>query len=231
MYKVLKKPKTLLAVCIVLAAALGAKADTINFTSGTAGTSNYQDVSGSIIAGNGTVTITLNNDLTDSQVFSIIQNISGIYFNVSGYGGNASLQPSSALTTTITNDFAALGAMSPTGWTVVNNIAGGLAVCVICPGGNPVAGPAMTIVGGDGSGTYANANGSINTGSHHPFLVGPGTFTVNVAGVTSSSTFSNVVIQFGTTAKPPTTVPYSGSLSLLLMTSVAVSGVLARRYR
>ena len=46
-------------------------------------------MTGSIVAGNGTVTITLNNNLTNSQVVSVIQNISGVYFQVSGYNGGA----------------------------------------------------------------------------------------------------------------------------------------------
>jgi hypothetical protein len=232
----LKRPTMLLHLIGMLLLAVSASADTIsiNFTSGTAGTSNYQLVSGSITTGNGTVTLTLSNDLTNAQVISIIQNISGIYFNVSGYGGTASLTSSSSdqSTNIADNGSATLGgAVSPTGWAVINNVNGGLAVCVICPGGNPPAGPTQTIIGGTGSGTYANANGSI-TGNdpHNPFLVSDVTFTLNVAGVTADSDLSNIVIQFGTTATPPTTVPDSSSLSLLLLTGTGIAGLFVRRF-
>ncbi len=64
-----------------------AQADPISVCTG-AGCSTT-NVSGSIVAGNGTVTITLNNNLTNAQVISVIQNISGVYFQVSGYNGGA----------------------------------------------------------------------------------------------------------------------------------------------
>src|SRR6201988_5355142 len=89
-----------------------AKADTIN----------QQNASGTITAGNGTVTITLTNTLTNAQVLSIGQNISALYFQVSGYSGSgASLSSSSGLTTTISSlGIGTLGATVGTGWTVGN---------------------------------------------------------------------------------------------------------------
>jgi hypothetical protein len=237
MHMVLKKP-LVLGVWIVLALCITASADTIpfSFTSGTAGSSDYQSVSGTLTSGNGTVTLTISNNLTNVQVFSIIQNISGIYFTVTGYQGTSSIAASdSDQSTSIINKQGTLqGAVSPTGWTTVDNIAGGLGVCVICPGGNPPVGPESTIVGGTGSGSYASANGSLNNNNpHNPFLVGEVTFTLNVTGVTADSTFdrNSLFIQFGTTAASPTAVPYSGSLSLLVMTGLVMAGALSRRYR
>jgi hypothetical protein len=94
-------------------------------------------VSGTLTSGSGTVTITINNDLTNTQVFSIIQNISGIYFAVEGYQGTSSIASSvSEQPTTIAGKVGSLeGALTSTGWITVNDIAGGLGVCVICPGG------------------------------------------------------------------------------------------------
>ena len=54
-----------------------AKADPISVCTGS-GCSNT-NVTGTIVAGNGTVTITLNNNLTNSQVVSVGQNISGVW--------------------------------------------------------------------------------------------------------------------------------------------------------
>jgi hypothetical protein len=187
---------------------------------------NQLNASGTIIAGNGTVTITLNNSLTNAQVLSVGQNISALYFQVSGYSGSgASLSSSSGLTTNISGGMGTLGASVGTGW-VVGNFGTGLTLCVICasPVQDPTA-PKMTIVGGTGSGAYPLANNSINGNApHNPFLVGPVMFTLNVPGVTANSTFSNLTVQFGTSATPPVSMPEPASLGLLLSAGALIFG-------
>src|ERR1043165_7729215 len=95
-----------------------AKADPISVCTGPG--CSTTNVTGTIVAGNGTVTITLNNNLTNAQVVSVIQNISGVYFQASGYNGGAvSLSGSNSTQSTNidgSGNAVLAGAVNPTGW-------------------------------------------------------------------------------------------------------------------
>jgi len=231
----LKNSLLALAVFGILALTHGtAKADPIAVCTGPG--CNTTNVSGSIVAGNGTVTITLNNNLTNAQVTSVIQNISGVYFQASGYNGGAVslFQSNSTQSTSINGSGTATlgGAVNPTGW-AAGHSGSTITVCVVCAFGvGPTAGPEQTIIGGTGSGAYANANGSIaGNDPHNPFLAGTVTFILIVPGVTVNSTFSNVVIQFGTTATPPETQEVPEPASMLLLGSGLIGAAASFRKR
>src|SRR5689334_11810836 len=131
----LKKTLLALAVFGVVALAHGrAQADPISVCTGSG--CSTTNVTGSIVAGNGTVTITLNNNLTNAQVVSVIQNVSGVYFQASGYNGGAvSLSGSNSTQSTNINGAGTgtlAGAVNPTGW-AAGHSGSTITVCVIVP--------------------------------------------------------------------------------------------------
>jgi len=228
--------KTLLAVALAAIVSLSfsqtASADAISICTGAL--CSTTDVSGTIVAGAGTVTITLNNNLSNAEVISVIQNVSGIYFTVSGYNGGAvSLTSSNSTQSTniAANGTAVLGgAVNPTGW-AAGHSGTTLEACVVCAYGvGPTVGPEQTLIGGTGSGVYASANGSIaGNDPHNPFLAGTLTLTLATPGVTANSTFSNVVVQFGTEATPPISTPEPISIVLLGMGLLGIAGLARKR--
>lgn len=226
MPRIIKRLAISLPVCaVLLLTATAARADTFLATCNAGGVCTVSttnsgghpvNATATFSFGAGVINITLANNLTNSQVVSVNQNISGLYFTLNSGQTTGSLNSSNGSFTNIASLTGTPAGSGATGWALLSNVAGGMALCVICPGGNPPAGPEHTIIGGSGSGSYPNVNGSINGNNpHNPFLYGNVTFSVAVAGVTANTQLGQVFIQFNTEPSVPTVVPEPASMLLL----------------
>jgi len=182
---------------------------------------NPVSASANITTGAGTMTITLNNLLVNPT--TVAQNLSDFSFVLSGTTSLGSLGTNTGQEITVAaNGTAITGGTVATGWIFSSPSAGSYLLDVLGAGG---AGPEHTIIGLPGAGgIYTNANGSIaGNDPHNPFLNQSATFTLNINGVTTNTTVSNVLFSFGTVSgnnvpgggNNNSTVPEPVSLSLV----------------
>jgi hypothetical protein len=144
----------------------------------------------------GNVHIEITNNQIDPQ--SVVQNVSGINFILSGGQTVGSLTSSAGVERNVDNDGTYTdGASVSTGWALLNDVNGGLKLNVLGTG----TAPEHTIIGSpDASDVYGNANTSIaGNDAHNPFLAGTVVFDIEVAGVTENDTIDGATFFFGTT--------------------------------
>ncbi|HWB54041.1 MAG TPA: XDD4 family exosortase-dependent surface protein [Tepidisphaeraceae bacterium] len=182
----------------VIAAGGSVRGDTIFTTPSSASTSGPVSAKADFTLGNGTITLTLTNLISDPG--DVAQNLSAFSFTLNGTVGANSLVSGTGTERTInSNKTYTEGSSVAAGW-VESSTGNTLTLDVLSGTGH--AGPAHTIIGSPATADnkYDNANGSIkNNGPHNPFLDGSATFTLDVAGVTTSSSIQSVTFQFGTT--------------------------------
>jgi hypothetical protein len=175
------------------------------------------------------IVVVLNNNIVNPS--QVGQNISDLLFTVSTGQTTGSITATSGTNRTVASGhtFTDSATVFPTHWALqtsgsqlyLNDLTG-------------VAQPIQTIIGSPGSGgTYSNADNSIaGNNSHNPFLFGPVTFTLNVAGVTDSSTITAATFSFGTaTGQNVAGVPEPAPLKSIAMGLTALGGVYALRRR
>jgi hypothetical protein len=148
----------------------------------------------------GSVTVTLTNLLQNPRADA--QLISGVRFTATGASGTGALATTnSGMIATISKGGAYPGGNSDSlaRWKAAET---GEAITLTALSGGA---PNQLIIGPDdmggftGTGSYSDANKSI-TGKHNPSVLGSATFEIAIPGITTDSTISDVVFQFGTSA-------------------------------
>jgi hypothetical protein len=218
--------------CLIIAAVVGsANASTITYV-----------VPGEASA---TVTTSLNTisiSLTDLFVnpLDVAENLSAFLFTLSSAPSSASVASASGSNISVNGDGTHTAPVLNTspGW--VLSLSGSTTTLDVLSGAGH-AGPADTLIGSPNSNDiYSNANGSIaGNGAHNPFLAGTLVFTLNELGVTSATTVTSAVFQFGTTdgsgqipGTPSSSAPEPSSwMFLSLATAMMVVGAVRRKIR
>jgi hypothetical protein len=152
---------------------------------------------------------------------SVIQNLSGVFFFMSGGETAGAVTSSSSIPRMIAKDETySDDAAVDTGWEL-GTLGDALHLHVL----GTDAGPGHTLIGPpNASDKYANANGSIaGNKPHNPFLAESATFVLDVPGVTEDSIVLAVIFEYGTsgdttdTVGEPPLIPEPATLSLLAL--------------
>ena len=184
-----------------LLAAGASSASPIAFQTATGATAGGNPVSAfaEFALGTNTLQIGLGDSLANP--ITVAQLISGLSFALSNGLSSGSLSSSGAyfIAVSTSGSFAAAGS-DATSWLLQTGTSG-FDLCEICYNVNGGARAAELIIGPpDSQDIYSGAMGSISGNRpHNPFINQSGSYTLDIPGLSSSDTISNVVFRFGTT--------------------------------
>jgi len=232
--------KSLICAVAVVSFAGAALANSYTFTTPGGSVDSAGDpvnASASFTTGNGTLSISLSNLLVNQK--DVGQNISDLFFTLSSNStsGTIGTDGPDPLVNVDASGNASSGGTGAAGWNLTFNAVTGFHLDGL---NGATSTPAHTILGAPGpGGTYSNANGSIAGNSpHNPFINQTATWTLNIAGVSSTTAVTSATFSFGTTSgnNVPGTpnipnVPDGGSTLTLLGAALGGLGLVRRFVR
>ena len=160
----------------------------------------------------GVLSVTISNLLSPDVIRSAGQTVSDLVFTLSNAPGTllgtdasgqlANISGTGSVTNVPGDPLRWLGqGPPPPGGTGFFSIEGNTITLEAIGGGQPSQ---LLLPSGT---SFPNANASITGGQFNPFVVGPETFTLNLSGVTASTTITSATFSFGTGPDTFITVP------------------------
>ena len=203
--------KTLSSICIAVcgfASFVGGgvvHASTIGYVTSGSGSDGALSAEADFITGAGFVTITVGNTLGAQIIRSAGQALSDVSFTLSNAPGTLGATTASGQFGTLSSsNVITYEAGSPTRWLGTGGgsfgVSGDVVTLETIGGGQPDQMLMPFLANG---GTYGNLNNGFS--NFDPYVVGPATFTLDLAGVTAGTTITGVQFSFGTS--PDTFLP------------------------